>query len=178
MSACDSVISPPPAQPLQDARAHELRQRLREPARERAEREHAERHEKHVAPPRAIAQPSVHRHDRRRREQVAHRDPRRVAQSAERRRDRRRRRREQRLVHRRHEHRQEHRDKKIQELRARYSLGRTLGPKGVITHLHTGRPSGQPKYPSKPQTRDTQCQPKYSISKEPIIRKAAPSRRP
>ena len=104
---------PAAAESLQHPRGHELRQRLRHAAGDRADGKDAERNQQEIAPPAQIAQAPVHRHDGRRGEEVADRDPRGVAQAAERRRDRRRRGGEQRLVHRRHEHRQEHREIEI-----------------------------------------------------------------
>ena len=82
---------PAAAESLQHARGDELRQRLRGAAGDRADSEHAERREQHLAPPAQVAHAAVHRHDARGGEEIADRDPRSVAQAAERRRDRRRR---------------------------------------------------------------------------------------
>ena len=119
MSACESIISPPPPSPCSTRAATSCgivcaALHASEPSGENAERD-----EQHVALASQVAEAPVDRHDRRGREQIRDCDPRAVAQAAEALRDRRRRGREQRLVDRRHEHRQEDRDEDVEELLAR-----------------------------------------------------------
>ena len=99
---------------------HELQHRLRQRAGDRPDGEHPECDQQQVAPPVAVAQPAVGRHGDGHREQVAERDPARVAQSAEVRGNGRRRGRQQGLVDRSQEHRQHQRREQPQEFAGRY----------------------------------------------------------
>ncbi len=106
------------AEALHDARRDQQRQRRRKPAGERADREDEDRGRQHLPAAMTVAEPAVERHHDHRREQVADREPRGVAQVAELAADHRRRGREQRLVDRGEEHRQHHREEQAPEARA------------------------------------------------------------
>jgi hypothetical protein len=108
------------AQALQHAGRDQHAHRVREAARQRAERKHADRAEQRVAASQPIAQAPVHRRHHGGRQQVADCDPRGVAEVAELGSDARRGGGQQGLVDRRQEHRQHHRAEQRQNLLARW----------------------------------------------------------
>jgi hypothetical protein len=135
MSACESVIRPPAPRPW-SARAEERRKRRGGRAQRRGRREQGECGEQHAPASEAIAQVPIQRRSDGRGNEVGDHDPGEIGEAAERLSDRGQRGGEDRLIDRRHEHRDhyaaEHRAERSARRRERSSMfhGSTMRLRG------------------------------------------------